>query len=360
MAPSVIVERVTLRNFRSYEALELALRPGLVLVTGRNGVGKTNLLEALHVGSQGFSPRTRAEGQLVRFGADAGRVSLGGTEDDTPVETQVTVARGEGKRLLLNGAPLASAETLRSRLAALVFLPDRLAVVKGGPLVRRSFFDRMLGRVLPAQAALPAEYGRALAQRNEALRRTRAGVSAREAVEPWTQAVAELGTALDRERASLIELLRPGFGEAAALLGLERAELGYEERALTVAELDARYAQDLARGITSLGPHLRDVRVTAGERELRSFGSQGEQRAAVLALLLAEASLLADRRGSPPLLLLDDVLSELDEGRRSALLESLPTGSQTVVTATSPGALPRGAPQPALVVEVSPGQALAA
>ena len=355
----MIVERVTLRNFRSYEALELELRPGLVLVTGRNGVGKTNLLEALHVGSQGFSPRTRAEMQLVRFGADAGRVSLAGAEERVPVETQVTIARGEGKRLLLNGAPLTGAEALRARLAALVFLPDRLAIVKGGPLVRRSFFDRMLGRVTPAEAALPGEYGRAVAQRNEALRRVRAGVSDRDAVEPWTRAVAELGTSLDRARATLVGLLAPGFAASADLLGLERAELTYEERPLAVADLHARYGQDLVRGITSVGPHLRDVRITAGERELRSFGSQGEQRAAVLALLLAEARLLAERRGTPPLLLLDDVFSELDEGRRTTLLGNLPEGSQTVVTATARTALPRGAHDPSLVVEVTAGLAVA-
>lgn len=356
----MIVEGVTLRNFRSYESLELALPPGLVLVTGRNGVGKTNLLEALHVGSQGFSPRTRAEAQLVRFGADAGRVSLAGAEERAPVEIQVTIARGEAKRLVLNGSPLASAEALRSHLAALVFLPDRLAVVKGGPLVRRSFFDRMLGRVTPAQAGLPSQYARALAQRNEALRRARAGVSTRKAVEPWTRAVAEAGTELDRARAVLVGLLAPGFAEAAELLGLEAATLRYEERAVTVAELDARYAQDVARGITSVGPHLRDVEIAAGERELRSFGSQGEQRAAVLALLLAEARLLAARRSSPPLLLLDDVLSELDEDRRGALLRSLPDGAQTVVTATARTAFPRSAPEPTVVVEVTPGRAVAA
>lgn len=356
----MIVERVTLRDFRSYESLELALPPGLVLVTGRNGVGKTNLLEALHVGTQGFSPRTRAEAQLVRFGAGAGRVSLVGAEERAPVETQVTIARGETKRLVLNGATLASTEALRTQIATLVFLPDRLAVVKGGPLVRRSFFDRMLGRVAPAQAALPVEYGRALAQRNEALRRVRASVAGREAVEPWTRAVAEAGTELDRARAALVRLLAPGFAEAAALLGLDDATLAYDERVVTVADLEARYAQDLARGITGVGPHLRDVGISAGSRELRSFGSQGEQRAAVLALLLAEARILADRRGGPPLLLLDDVLSELDEERRGALLRSLPDGSQTVVTATTRAALPRSAPGPALVVEVTPGQAAAA
>jgi len=355
----VIVDHVSLRDFRSYARLELDLPHGLVLVTGPNGVGKTNLLEALHVGSQGFSPRTRAEVQLVRFGSEAARVTLAGSESDAPVEVQVTIRRGEGKRVQLNGAPAGGPEELRSRLAALAFLPDRLAVVKGGPIVRRSFFDRMLGRVFPARMALPADYARALAQRNEALRRIRTGISTRAAVEPWTAAVAELGSELDRGRGELVTLVVFRFAEVAERLGLPGATLAYEARGLTVDELDARYDRDLMRGITGTGPHLRDIEISAGGRELRSFGSQGEQRTAVLALLLAEAALLAERRGHPPLLLLDDVLSELDEERRAALLAALPPEAQTVVTATSPRALPDVAPAPAALVEVAPGTARA-
>jgi DNA replication and repair protein RecF len=328
------------------------LQPGLVLVVGRNGAGKTNLLEALHVGTQGFSPRTRAEPRLVRFGEPAARVRLEGREGDAPAETEVTIAPGEGKRLLLNGAALASAEELRTRLAALAFVPDRLAIVKGGPAVRRAYFDRMLGRLTPSQAGLPGEYGRALAQRNEALRRVRAGVSDRDALDPWTEQVATLGAELDAVRAGLVAALRPGFAVAADALGLEGAALTYEEHGLPLTELEARLERDLSRGTTGLGPHLRDVEIRADGRDLRGFGSQGEQRTAVLALVLAEAALLAERRGSPPLLLLDDVFSELDAGRRRSLLASLPKGGQSLVTATSADALPAGGPAPALVVAV--------
>jgi DNA replication and repair protein RecF len=315
-------------------------------------VGKTNLLEALHVGVQGFSPRTRSEPRLVRFGEPAARVRLEGSEAGAPVETEVTIAPGEGKQLRLNGAPLASGEELRTRLTALAFVPDRLAIVKGGPAVRRAYVNRMLGRVTPSQAALPGEYGRALAQRNEALRRARAGVSTADAVAPWTERVSELGTELDLARAALAAALGPGFAEHAAALGLPGGTLGYEPRGLPAAELEARLARDLERGTTSAGPHLRDVEIRADGRDLRGFGSQGEQRTAVLALLLAEAALLADRRGAPPLLLLDDVFSELDAGRRRALLAALPADGQTLISATTADALPEGAPAPALVVVV--------
>ena len=136
-----------------------------MLVTGANGVGKTNLLEAIHLGAQGFSPRTRSESRLVHFGAAAARVGISGTAGAAPFETQVDIAPGAAKQVHLNGAPLASADELRGRLAALVFIPERLAVVKGGPIVRRAYLDRMLGRLYPSRADLPPGYGRAVASR---------------------------------------------------------------------------------------------------------------------------------------------------------------------------------------------------
>jgi DNA replication and repair protein RecF len=324
-------------------------------VTGPNGVGKTNLLEALHVGAQGFSPRTRAEPRLVRFGEAAARVRLAGAERGTPFETEVDIEPTAPKRIRLNRALLGSGDELRLRLAALAFTPDRLAVVKGGPLVRRTYLDRMLGRLFPARAELPPSYARALAQRNAALRRVRAGESRRDAIEPWTEQVAALGDDLDRARAELVLLLGPRFAEHGEALGLAGANLAYEKRGLTVLELDERLERDLDRGTTGAGPHLRDVMVAAAGRELRAYGSQGEQRTAVLALVLAEADLLAERRGEPPLLLLDDVFSELDQARGAALVSRLPVSGQTFVTATDrPTVL-----KPDLVVAVRPGEARA-
>ena len=287
----------------------------------------------------------------MRFGEDAARVTLEGAEGGSPVESEVTIASREGKRVRLNGAPLAAADVLRTRLLALAFTPDRLAVVKGGPLVRRTYVDRMIGRVFPSRAALPGDYLRVLQQRNEALRRVRVGVSTPAALEPWTAQLAELGTELDTARAELAGLLAPGFEVNAEVLGLDAASLVYEVCGLSPVALDERLDRDLERGTTGLGPHLGDVEIKADGRELRSYGSQGEQRTAVLALLLAEAALLAERRGSPPLLLLDDVFSELDGERRAALLSRLPSDGQAVVSATSSLALPAGA-EPALTIRV--------
>jgi DNA replication and repair protein RecF len=324
---------------------------------GPNGAGKTNLLESLHVGTQGFSPRTRSDAQLIRFGSDAGRIALRGERGDAPIELEVTVRVGEGKTAAMNGAPLRAAEQLRAEVSTLVFTPDRLTVVKGGPAVRRAYFDRSLARISPARASIASEYTAALAQRNASLRRTAAGFSSRDAIAPWTEQVAALGRQLEEARHELVSSLAPGFAARAEELGLPQARMTYEGDPPTVEALDARLERDLDRGATGLGPHLDDVALTSGPRDLRSFGSQGEQRLTVLALLLAEAELITARRGIPPLLLLDDVLSELDPGRRRVLAERVALGGQTLVTATQASSLPL---EPALLLEVSPGAVRAA
>jgi len=326
-------------------------------VVGPNGAGKTNLLESLHVGTQGFSPRTRADAQLVRFGANAGRIALRGTRGAAGVELEVTVEVGEGKRAKLNGAPLRAAEQLRLEVATLAFTPDRLAVVKGGPAVRRAYFDRTLGRLSPARASLAAEYGAVIAQRNASLRRAAAGYSSRDAIAPWTEQVAALGRQLVEARNEVIAALAPGFAERAEELGLPAARMTYEGDPPTAEALEARLDRDLERGSTGFGPHLHDVVLTSGTRDLRNFGSQGEQRLTVLSLLLAEAELIAERRGYGPLLLLDDVLSELDPGRRRVLAERVRGAGQTLITATESSSLPI---EPALLLEVTPGLVQAA
>jgi DNA replication and repair protein RecF len=290
---------------------------------------------------------------MVRFGAEAARVALRGTNAETAFETDVVLAPRDARRAHLNGARLASADRLRLELRTLVFTPDRLAVVKGAPATRRAYIDRSLGRLSPAKASLPVEYAAAVGQRNAGLRRLRAGSSSAAALRPWTERVVLLGSELVVARAEAAAALEGPFAELAGFLGLEAATIAYDGEPPTTAELEARLERDLERGITGTGPHLHDVRLEAGGRDLRSFGSQGEQRMAVLALVLAEAEVLTSRLAVAPLMLLDDVLSELDGDRRRALAEIVATGGQTVITATAPAALPI---EPAQTLAVSPGR----
>ena len=347
------MEQVSLRDVRSYARLELGLEPGLVLVTGRNGAGKTNLLEAVHVAAQGLSFRTRQDTQLVRRGADEGLARIAGRRGGVALEAESRLSLREPRRIRWNGATLGSAEELRSRIHALAFTPDRLAVVKGGPATRRAYFDRVLVRALPARADLPTAYAAALGQRNAALRRIAAGVSDRTTLDPWTEQVAALAAQLVAARERVLSLLGPEFAERAGELGLDHASLGYDAEPPSTAALDERLARDLERGTTGIGPHLDEIRIRAGDRDLRTYGSQGEQRLAVLSLLLAEAELLGSQVGVPPLLLLDDALSELDADRRRLLSDRLGTVGQTLVTATGAEALPLA---PAQLLVVTPGE----
>ena len=270
-----------------------------------------------------------------------------------PVEIELTLEAGAGKKAKLNGATLRAAEQLRAETATLVFTPDRLGVVKGAPAVRRAYFDRALGRLTPARAQLSTDYGAAVAQRNASLRRVAGGFSTRDALVPWTEQVAALGTALVVARHEALALLQPSFAERADELGLVAAELRYEGAPLLVTALEERLERDLDRGVTSIGPHLDDIVLAAGARDLRSFGSQGEQRLAMLALLLAEAELITARRGFPPLLLLDDVLSELDPERRRILAARVAGAGQALITATDAAMLPA---EPEQLLEVTPGE----
>ena len=323
-----------------------------MLVTGPNGAGKTNLVEGIHLACQGFSFRTRADAQLIRHGCSAASAAVEGARGSVPTSADVRLELHGSRRVRLNGAIVSSSDTLRARLQALVFTPDRLAVVKAGPAARRAYFDRALGRLFPARATLPIEYGAALGQRNAALRRIAAGLSDRAALAPWDATVVELGTTLVEARHAAVDVLGPAFSELAAKLGLDDARIAYGGAPITLAQLEDGLARDLERGTTGRGPHLDEVPLLAGTRDLRSFGSQGEQRLAVLALVLAEAEALTARGGVAPLLLLDDALSELDERRRRILSERLGRHGQTIVTATGAEALPLA---PAQLLRVGSG-----
>ena len=259
------------------------------------------------MGTQGFSPRTRADQQLVRFGAAGARIALAGDRGGRPVELEVTLQPQAGKRAKLNGAPLRSAEQLRGEVATLVFTPDRLAVVKGGPAARRAYFDRTLSRLLPSRASLPVEYAAAVGQRNAALRRVAFGASTRDAVAPWTEQVAALGASLVASRREAIALLAPVFAERADELGLPAAALDYSGEPPTTTALEARLERDLERGVTGLGPHRRRHRSLRGAPS-SGFGRSSAWRSSPCSPGGGDA----EQRRTPPLVLLDDFVNRRD------------------------------------------------
>jgi DNA replication and repair protein RecF len=335
----MIVTRLAVRDFRNYERAEVELGPGLNVVAGANGAGKTNLLEALYVGLTARSCRTSNERELLRLGADVARVELGVEAPDGSHVLEVGLAPGEEKRVRVDGAPLARGVDPPRPLAA-VFLPDRLDLVKGAPALRRAHLDQVVAALWPARATTRSAYTRALAQRNALVARVRAGVAAAEQLDPWDAELARHGAQLMDDRRAAVDLVGPFFAARAEELGLpEAAALRYAPRSRAAdadglrAELAERRQSDLDRGFTTHGPHRDDLALTHGGRMLRSLGSQGQQRLGLLALLFGERDALA-AHGSPPLMLLDDVMSELDAARRERLSDLVRSEGQALITTT--------------------------
>jgi DNA replication and repair protein RecF len=343
----VKVTRLSLRDFRSYEEAELRLGASLTVIAGRNGAGKTNLLEALYFAATGRSCRTANEREAIRFGASLTRLELEAEDERGRHVVTVGFQPGESKRLRVDGAPVDRLTDSDARPLVAVFLPDRLDLILGAPALRRAHLDQVVAALWPARAETRAAYSRALAQRNTLIARIRGGAVGPAALDAWDGELARQGIRLMGDRAEAAAGLRAPFAELAARLGLPgAAELCYRPRSAAedseqlAAELGERRTADIERGFTAHGPHRDELQLLLEGLSLRTYGSQGQQRAALLALLFAERVLLAERRARPPLMLLDDVMSELDVERRELLAELLRSGGQAVITATEPEHVP--------------------
>jgi DNA replication and repair protein RecF len=353
----MLVVALEARGFRNLDHVELALTDGVTVIHGANGAGKTNLLEALSLGLTGSSWRTRTERELIAFGGEIARAEVTVADEGESRTFVASVSRGDGRRQRLNGKPVGP-DSVALRPAVALFSPDRLTLIKGPPGERRRHIDSFLGAVWPARAELRRRYGRALAQRNALLARIRAGAASEDALAAWDAELAGEAAELVEARREAIDLLAPSFAELGSALGLPGdATLGYRPRTGLAGvdeiaeQLRQRRGGDLDRGYSTHGPHLDEVEIALDGRALRRYGSQGEQRSALLALLFAERAALLEVRRTPPLMLLDDVTSELDSDRRELLVGLLQGGGQALITATEPSAVPEGGPRAEVGIE---------
>jgi len=363
----VQVLSVSLRDFRSYRDAEVALGPGLTVVSGPNGAGKTNLLEAIYFGSVGRSPRTANEREVVRFGAQTTRVVVRCEADDGQHEVSVGFEPGQPKRLRVDGATVERLIEAPERPLVSVFLPDRLDLIKGAPSTRRAHVDQLVAALWPARVHARRSYTQALAQRNALIGRVRAGAGSRASLSSWDAQLSQHGIALMHDRAAAVDAIGEDFCRIGERLGLEEElRVAYRPRSHAATadelreELASRAEQDLERGFTGHGPHRDELATHLGGRDLRAFGSQGQQRLALLALLLSEREAIAQQRSAPPVMLLDDVMSELDRHRRRALIDLLRAGGgQSVITTTDLEHVPGAEEEGVARVSISDGRVLA-
>ncbi|MBF1686396.1 MAG: DNA replication/repair protein RecF [Selenomonas sp.] len=352
------ITELTLRSYRSYETLHLAFDPGVQIFLGANAQGKTNIIEALYYAAFGRSHRTSSDAELIRVGADGAHIGLSFRRHDVPGELSFTFARGARRRITYAG------ESLRQRdlvglLPMVLFSPEDLFLVKGAPALRRRYLDAELSQASPAYYGELLRYTRILKQRNAVLKDIRERLAAPDDLPPWDAQLARSAAYIVTRRIAAVAQLGALSARVQAVLAAgEELALAYEiagagaedfaEDDMTEA-LHVWYnkmlcegrARDIARAATGVGPHLDDLVLRVGGMSLRSYGSQGQQRTGALALKLAELFYLQENIGEAPILLLDDVMSELDADRRRALLDFIRHEHiQTFITATDAAYFP--------------------
>ena len=355
----MIVERLELVDFRNYQHATFELTAGVTAVLGRNGQGKTNLAEALAYLATLSSFRSAPPDALIRVAADTGVIRATLREDDgREVLIEAELSRTGRNRVQVNRQRLGKANDLLGVVRVSVFAPDDLVIVKGAPSDRRRFLDEALVALATKYDAARLELDRIVRQRNVLLKQASGRLDDELAVtlDVWDGRLAAVGDQFGHARATLVARCQPMVAEAYEQLAGEAAavSLAYEPAWRTsglAAALAAARHDDVRRGVSTVGPHRDELEISLAGLPARTQASQGEQRTLALAMRLAVHRLVAERTGSTPVLVLDDVLSELDPDRSTALLANLPPG-QVVITSASP--LPPAA-NPDRVLEIAAG-----
>ncbi|MFL5680541.1 MAG: DNA replication/repair protein RecF [Chloroflexota bacterium] len=369
-----MLDALHVRDLRGYASLDAEFGPGPQLVWGPNAAGKTSLLEAIVLAAWGRSHRTTTDAELIRWGADLARVEARVGAETLEVALVRPAAPGSAgagrKRVRVNGVAR-RASGLVGVLRTVVFAPEEMLLVAGAPGLRRSAIDQIASQRSPAYAHDLSTYGRTLQQRNSLLRAIREEQAGRDELRYWDGALLDSGAAIVTERLRLLADLAAPLARAHAEIAPEEAAVGrltlrYETNAPAASGETPRDAlerrlretadKEVWNGATLVGPHRDDVTFELSGRDLAGFASRGQQRTAILAFKLSELDLLTELDGRPPLLLLDDVFSELDPDRRSHLVRRIAALPQAFVTTTTPDDLDPELRAAATSWEVVPAQ----
>lgn len=342
----MIIKGIRLINFRNYISMSASFGSGVNILVGKNAQGKTNLLEAIYMCSTGRSFRTLRDKEIISFGKKEAYVGAELSIGELEKFTEIKLESDKPKRIRMNKVELKSYKELNTGLKVVVFFPDDLKLVKEGPGNRRNYLDTSISQLKPVYHHNLSRYYKALIQRNNLLKSRRSLSELSELLEVFDVQLAKLGTLISMEREQYIKRIKKEARDIHSKITSGKEELDIEYNTnipagASLLDIEEKYldqlrkgrSRDIEIGSTSIGPHRDDFTPSINGKDLRTFGSQGQQRTLVLTLKLSEVKILKKETGYYPVLLLDDVYSELDEDRRG-FLTGLFSETQTFITVT--------------------------
>ena len=334
----MFVESIQLNNYRNYDSADVTFSPGVNIFFGDNAQGKTNLLEAVYLSATSRSHRGSKDRELIRFGEEEAHIRLFFRKQTLSHRLDFHLKQKKAKGIAIDGVPIRKTSELLGMLHIVFFSPEDLGIIKNGPAMRRKFLDMEMSQLDGVYLACLGRYNRLLGERNNLLRQIAQFPALRETLDGWDEQLLDAGEILIKKRQDFIRLIDGMMREIHGKLTGQREEIQVLYEKNTEAEafreaLWSRRDRDIRTGSTSVGPHRDDMAFQINGVDIRRFGSQGQQRTAALALKLSEIRLIEQISGDKPVLLLDDVLSELDSHRQNYLLENI-SDIQTMISCT--------------------------
>jgi DNA replication and repair protein RecF len=367
----VLVHGISLFNYRNYREQQLNFHPSLNIIIGDNAQGKTNILESIYYAVTGKSHRTNYDNEMIRWGESFLRVVLAGERYSGKIKIEIIV-RTDGKKILkINNKPKKKLSELIGAINTVLFSPEDMMMVKGSPSVRRRFLDMEISQTSPSYCHNLVSYNKALSQRNNLLKAVREGEENDQLIDIWDTQLVNYGVPIIKKRSEVIGKIKPIAREIHRKItdGKEEINVSYissvnfknmddgvKEEEFFLKKLKENRKMEIIKGVTSLGPHRDDMGLKIGSTDIKSFGSQGQQRTGALSLKLSEIEFIKMETGESPVLLLDDVMSELDEKRRKFLLEVVREKVQTFITSTGVEDIVEKVNGPGRIFEVKEGK----
>lgn len=341
------IKNISLMNFRNYEHEEIELSKGANIFYGHNAQGKTNIIESIYLLSTGKSHRSQKDNELIKWDNEDSKIKILYEKDNQDNILEMYLKKNQRKAIKVNGVRLSKTGELLGNLTTVIFSPDHMKIIKEGPVERRRFIDIIMSQIKPGYFYNLSQYVKLIVQRNNLLTQVKDNPKVIETIDIWDQQLAEYGTKIIKERITFLKLIQEYVMEIHNSItnGKEKLKIEYKSsvgytdeneeniKKSFIKELEKFRAIDIRRGLTHKGPHRDDILFYINDMEVKTFGSQGQQRTTLLSLKIAELKFMKNETNFYPILLLDDVFSELDTERQRFLMKFI-NEIQTFITCT--------------------------